>query len=159
MIQHEIAGLPDLKLIETNGLLRLMKPLKLCIKEIEGNGHCLYSSLSHQINYLGIQFPNLPVPVDYLSLRKMAAEFMRSNADNYIFFLTTSDGDLLDNIGYLEYCRKLEFEAEWGGQVEIKAISDALNIQINVLQVGTGLLEIGKEYTSKQPLFVSYHRV
>lgn len=49
----------------------------------------------------------------------MAAE-MKARQDDYLPFLTTSEGELLDEAGYSEYCNRLENTHEWGGHVEVR---------------------------------------
>ena len=52
-------------------------------------------------------------------LRKKVADQMREHRDDYLPFITTSSGDLLDNQGFSDYCDKLENTHEWGGHVEV----------------------------------------
>ena len=47
------------------------------------------------------------------------------------------------------YCSELEETAKWGGQVELQALSQALEKQILVYSVGMPIVDIGNEYKGK----------
>ena len=48
--------------------------------------------------------------------------------------------------------------AEWGGQNELHALSQALKRQIKIIQINAVVVKIGEEFTSLPPLSLSYHR-
>lgn len=54
-------------------------------------------------------------------LRGKVASEMREHSDEYLPFITTASGDLLDAKGFEDYCDKLENTPEWGGQPEVRS--------------------------------------
>ena len=48
--------------------------------------------------------------------------------------------------------------AEWGGQVELKAIAACFERQIYIYDSITPLLIMGEDFVDKKPLKVTYHR-
>jgi OTU domain-containing protein 6 len=50
--QEEAENMPNLKLIETDAILDIIRPLKLHIKDIQPDGHCLYNAVADQIAVL-----------------------------------------------------------------------------------------------------------
>lgn len=56
---------------------------------------------------------------DVTEVRSKAAEAMRKSPDDYLPYLTTSDGNLLDGEGFNRYLESVAHTHEWGGQVEV----------------------------------------
>jgi len=52
-------------------------------------------------------------------VRSKVASELRQNREEYLPYLTTNDGEILDEEGFCEYCTRLELTHEWGGQVEV----------------------------------------
>ena len=86
-------------------------------------------------------------PVDYLGLRKIAADYIRKHRDQFEAFLEVPLDD---------YCDKLDTTAEWGGHLELQAISGALSVCIEVYSADQPVLKIGEE-NEGAPLRLSYH--
>lgn len=91
--------------------------------------------------------------LSFLTLRRVAAEHMRANADHFRHFIgeedaaaaATDEGSDADTT-YETYCNEVESTAAWGGQVEIEALSRALKTHIQVFSVGLPVLEMGEEF-------------
>lgn len=68
--------------------------------------------------------------IDYIELRKMTSSYMIDNSNDFCPFLGFSNNDP----EYLSYCNKVGSAtmAEWGGQIEIRAISNCLNRKIQI---------------------------
>lgn len=146
LAEEEASKMTNHKKIEEDSINEQLKPLNLKVKEINADGHCLYNSIADQLEYTGHQkFKS------YSELRKVAADYMRKNSDDFIPFIYDS-GDKFD-----VYCDKVESTATWGGQPEIVAISKALEVPIFVVQANIPILKIGEDYSNK-PLYISYHR-
>lgn len=62
-----------------------------------------------------------------------------------------------DEDHFMRYCDAIETTGVWGGQPEILALSQALNVPIWVIQSGSPPVKIGEENKGK-PLLISYHR-
>ena len=79
---------------------------------------------------------------------------MRGHAEEFAPFLGYEPGDQ----DYLAYCDKVEsvVSAEWGGQLELKALSHVLGLPIYVYD-GTSIIKMGDDLGA-DPLRLSYHR-
>lgn len=59
---------------------------------------------------------------------------------------------------YREYCDKVANTNDWGGQLELQALSAALKVPISIFTADSSTLEMGEEYKPIPPLKLSYHR-
>lgn len=67
------------------------------------------------------------------------------------------DGD--PGIQFEQYCHEMEATAAWGGQIELRALADALKRQIQVVSAELPTLVLGQEHASSEPpLQVCYLR-
>ncbi|KAJ1545264.1 OTU domain-containing protein 6B, partial [Cladochytrium tenue] len=73
----------------------------------------------------------------YKDVRRIAADYMRAHSDDFLPFLVDDNGDVMSVEMFAQYCDKVESSAEWGGQLEIQAVSMALRREIHVLQMGS----------------------
>jgi OTU domain-containing protein 6 len=98
-----------------------------------------------------------PVP-DFVELRRIAAQHMRENPDEFAPFLGLDPSDA----EYAEYCTKVESVAgaEWGGQMEIKALCAALGRRMLVYSADAPILRMGEESAAGglPPIKLTYHR-
>ncbi|XP_067951638.1 deubiquitinase OTUD6B-like [Watersipora subatra] len=124
----------------------------LDLYDIPSDGDCLYKATSHQMS-LKTKEPALAVS----EMRRKVANEMRSNMSEYLPFLTTADGDSLDEEGFLSYCNRLENTHEWGGHVEIKAISALLGYPVLIIQADQDIT-IENDSNSGDPLTIVYHK-
>lgn len=159
----------DLKGDEIALIQSQLDPLKLKVKEIVSDGHCLYRAIGDQLSQFSlnnlVSSSNL-LPA-HLSLRHMCAEFMRQNKDDFLPFLTDDQtGDMLDDEGFAEYlsslsCSKLgpNDEVTWGGHVEIVALASALGRKIVVYSAdGKPIVNEPKEKKGEEEIRLTYHR-
>ncbi|KAF7252145.1 hypothetical protein EG68_09172 [Paragonimus skrjabini miyazakii] len=124
---------------------------KLRIYEIPSDGDCLYRSIAHQLIQRKITVPDLQSrysitdrkPLTLLddpahlaqSLRFIASHYLRENRDTFLSFMISSDsGGQMSDDEYNAYCDSVEKPSVWGGQVEMQALANALNLTIEVLQ-------------------------
>lgn len=133
---------------EQKKMEELLLDLSFVIHDIPPDGHCMFRSLEDQLSFqsthaLGFQHS----PVDYLGLRKMAADHIRGNKEQFEAFL---------ELPLEEYCDQMETTAEWGGHLELQAISAALGVCIEVYSADQPLLKIGEEHEGA-PLRIAYH--
>ncbi|KAI5480627.1 hypothetical protein MNV49_000323 [Pseudohyphozyma bogoriensis] len=131
------------------------------LKEIDPDGHCLYSAIADQANALGLTLTQRKET--YSSTRYYAAHYMRGHPDDFLPFLPSEDesGDgIMTPAEYEKYCATVESTAEWGGMPEINALSKYFKSPIWVLQAGTDLVKVGDEWegTGRGPMLISYHR-
>jgi len=92
---------------------------------------------------------------DFVSLRKLAADYIRLNSDDFAPFLgfdSTSDE-------FRDYCNKIESPtlAEWGGQIEVRAIANSLDCPVIIYDAESPNVIMG-DVSVKEPLRISYHR-
>lgn len=125
---------------------------KLGLQEIEINpdGHCLYSAIACQLDSLGLGLKPDPARIvlqpstlsrvdtvtspkhdGYRAVRAVTADYITEHKDDFVPFME----DPLD-----DYVKKIRLTAEWGGQLELQAISKAYGVEIHVLQ-GDGRVE------------------
>ncbi|TFB07301.1 OTU domain-containing protein 2 [Trichoderma ghanense] len=131
-------------------------------KDIQPDGHCLFSALADQLSQNGI-----PLGADdggeaaddekepaYRTVRKAATGYMEAHADDFAPFLEEDLGD---------YVRKMRDTAEWGGQLELMAVARRYGVEIRVIQDGRteriGGDEEGKgEGDGAKTLWLAYYR-
>nr|KAI8761933.1 OTU domain-containing protein 6B-like [Biomphalaria glabrata] len=129
----------------------ILKERGLALYEIAADGNCLYNAINHQLSSRNIQSTNE-------ELRKKTADYMRSHRDDFLPFLTNPDtGDMLTEEEFESYCHKTAHSPMWGGQVELRALSEVLQTPVEVLQADIQPIVIG-ETLAEKPLTVVYHR-
>lgn len=127
---------------------------KLQIKEISSDGHCMYRAIEDQLAQRSK--PSLTMSVK--ELRSRTAEHMRSHTDDFLPFLTNpSTGDLYTTDEFEKYCSDVEHTAAWGGQLELRALTQVLHLPIEVIQADSPTIKIGEEYDS-EPITLVYMR-
>ncbi|XP_063040814.1 deubiquitinase OTUD6B [Engraulis encrasicolus] len=141
--EAEVENLQGSRHLEGLQLRQKLAERQLQIREIQSDGHCMYQAIDHQLGVRG-------QAVGLSKLRGRTAEYMRSHADDFLPFLTnTNTGDMFSADEFEAYCNDVERTAAWGGQLELRALTEALKLPIEVVQADTPLLTIGEEY--KQP--------
>lgn len=128
----------------------------MAIHGIVADGNCLYSAVEHQLKEAAVPLADS----DYKTLRKMTADHLRQNRDDFLPFLCNQDtGDPMSENEFEAYCNKVEKTTAWGGQIELRALSDALKYPIEVIQAVGPPMTVGEQYlASKKPLIVTFHR-
>ncbi|KAK1829071.1 otu-like cysteine protease [Podospora conica] len=125
----EAAAQPDRRAAERAAMERAFKENSLREKDIEPDGHCLFSAVADQLGAAGIELapaPPSPVPA-YKVVRHRAAEYMTKHADDFAGFLEEPVG---------EYAARIRDTAEWGGELELSALARAYGVEIRVVQDG-----------------------
>jgi len=137
---------------EKQAIGRVLAKRNLQICDIVPDGDCLYNALSHQLfnSKTGEQ------------LRQMACEFIQQNKSEFLPFLTTPDGDIVEDGGsFDEYCLKVRLPSReggvWGGEAELRAISLSLNRKIEVVHADGRVTAFGDQ-EDENSLVVSYHQ-
>lgn len=141
----EIASRPDLALEESKAFSHRLAQDGFRIVEIAADGHCLFSAIGCQLD----------PPRDHWELRAVAAKYLLDYREEYENFIEL-DTNIPD--AFSDYCQKLESTGMWGGQIELEALSRALEICIVVLQAGGPKLEFNEDAAEKQKIYLSYHR-
>lgn len=130
-----------------------LKERGLAIFHIPSDGDCLYKAIAHQIS----ETKRKEVSVE--ELRKNVANYIREHKDDFIPFMSNPDTfEMLTDDEFEEYCSKIENTKVWGGQLEIRALSNFLKCPISVLQAsGPNSIDQGTEFEGT-PLVITYHR-
>lgn len=140
----------ELKLIKT-----ILKSRNLMLYPIPSDGDCLYNAIKHQLIATG-RSPAIDTP----KLRQITAEYIQDNKQSLIFYMSNpATGDCLTDDEFSDYCESIKRTATWGGQIEIKAMSNALKVPIEVLQSSGPPTIQNDENFSGPPLVLTFHRL
>ncbi|KAH9295833.1 hypothetical protein KI387_039421, partial [Taxus chinensis] len=164
-IQEEQGNIISDRVLENEQLQQKLHPLGLSLYEIKPDGHCLYRAVENQLSLYPLQ-----CQYSYQQLREMAADYMRSHAEDFLpFFLADSENDTESNDSLQErfekYCREVESTAAWGGQLELEALAHSLRKHMVIFAGNFPDVEMGKEYksendglSSNSSIMLSYHK-
>lgn len=130
--EKEAAKLPNWKRQERTAMLKAFKENGLTEKEISADGHCMFSAVADQLQEVGIPLQEggeaiVDARERYKVIRDVAARYIEGHPDDFAGFLD----EPLDT-----YASKIRNTAEWGGQVELIALSKSYNVEICVIQDG-----------------------
>ncbi|KAI0144103.1 OTU-domain-containing protein [Hypoxylon sp. NC0597] len=128
--EQEAANMTDHRKIEKTYLLKEFKANNLVEKEIQPDGHCLFSAIADQLETRGVSLgPETETKgkPSYRIVRKVATDYMEAHPDDFAPFLEEPLGS---------YVPKIRDTAEWGGQLELSALANAYGVEIKVLQDG-----------------------
>jgi len=129
---------------------------KLRVSEVAADGHCLYRAVGDQLRRVRPDLHSWKRPPEFVheEVRQLCAAALRRGADNYSPFAELAEGEDFEG-----YCGRVENSADWGGELELRALADALQTRIVVHRAGeTEPLVLGPEGLSGLPLQVTYHR-
>lgn len=142
------------RMVEIQTLKAILSSRQLQLHPIASDGDCLYNAVRHQLMVTGHQ-PMYDTP----TLRCKTAEYISSNKDSLIFYMTNpSNGDILSDIEFERYCTAIRSTPAWGGQIEIKALSQVLQAPIEVLQaIGPPTIQNEDNFAGPS-LIITYHR-
>eukprot|EP00123_Amoebidium_parasiticum_P020302 comp47032_c0_seq1/m.47590 comp47032_c0_seq1/g.47590 ORF comp47032_c0_seq1/g.47590 comp47032_c0_seq1/m.47590 type:complete len:328 (-) comp47032_c0_seq1:613-1596(-) len=156
-VLEECKGKVSNKSVEDSAFNMLLRAQGLAVHQIPADGHCLYAAMAHQLQYRS----RLPLGKieDVKSLRHIAASHIRRHRDEYLPYMVNDQGDMLSPDEFKTYCHKLETTNDWGGQLELRALAEALGEHIVVLQSNASPLPFGPPTPAgNEPLRLSYHR-
>ncbi|KAF9564685.1 cysteine proteinase [Agrocybe pediades] len=155
---------------ELSAIEKVCNELNLEMYEINPDGHCLFSAVADQLNFLGILPPE---KANYAYTRAVAADYIYSHPDDFIPFLPSAEGEdssgaldagLMSPEDFKKYCLSMRDTAIWGGEPEIVALTRAFNVPIHVVQGGQPPIvvhnPVGKESDihDQGVVRISYHR-
>ena len=132
---------------ETNQINAQVEDLGLHVKPMAADGNCLYRSIAEQ---LSLDDPSMARATAYRVVRRRAANYMRQHKDEFCCFLE-------DDIDFDDFCSKVESSNEWGGQIELRAISMAFNRPVYVYSADSPVVIMGEDISST-PLRISFHK-
>ncbi|RDA91317.1 hypothetical protein CP533_1574 [Ophiocordyceps camponoti-saundersi (nom. inval.)] len=149
---EEASSMTDHRAHESQTMKKAMEANGLVEHEVAPDGHCLFSAVADQLKQNAIPLGDDPAssePVHRL-VRRAAVAYMVENEDEFAPFLS-EDFDV--------YAARMRDSAEWGGQLELTALSRRYGAEIRVLESGRVEVigeEVGKA-TGKR-LWLAYYR-
>lgn len=152
--EHDIQNIGGTRHIETQTLVKKLKNLGFVIFDIPSDGNCLYSAIVHQLKEICGQTFTVS------EIRLKTSDFIKCNKDDFIPYLSHPDtGDMLTDQQFIEYCYQVANSVQWGGEIELRALSHIFKIPIKVIQAEGSDITIGIEYTScNKVLTLVFHR-
>ncbi|CAD7698124.1 unnamed protein product [Ostreobium quekettii] len=123
---------------EERELKAKLAPMGLRIQDIKPDGHCMYRAIEDQLSRPG------PASKTYQELRELAASYIRSHQSDFYPFLV--DEDVEDALE--AHCINVESTAEWGGEMELIALSQALERPLVVHSAGMPDQFFGEEFVT-----------
>lgn len=129
--EEEASTMTDHRARESEYMKKMFQTHSLTEKDIEPDGHCLFSAVADQLQQNAI--PLSPETgggqqrQPYKIIRDAAATYMESNRDDFAPFMEDD---------FTEYTHKMRDTAEWGGQLELMALARHYDAEIRVIQDG-----------------------
>ena len=117
-----------------------LKQLGLQLKDMTGDGNCLFRSVSDQIN---------DGPEKHGQVRAECVSYLREHSDRFAPFVFDQTYD--------EYCRIMAENGEWGGNMELQAMSLGYRCNIVIHVLDNPRLEIVNFPTHSQTIHLAYH--
>ena len=135
-------GRENKKLFQSFDLLmkQQLSSFGLDFKETTGDGNCLFRAISDQV------CGNEDLHEEY---RQMAISYMCSNPEDFAPFIE-------DDEPFNTYTTRLRKPGIWGGNLELQALSQALEVNIKIHILGSAVWEI-LNWPDKKWIHLSYH--
>mmetsp|Transcript_10263 Transcript_10263/g.18010 ORF Transcript_10263/g.18010 Transcript_10263/m.18010 type:complete len:345 (+) Transcript_10263:35-1069(+) len=174
---------PSRRQMEMEALQTLyLHPRKLDVEEVEADGNCLYRAVGVQCRRLGLGEDSLRGVASgeegYGKVRELCANvLLGSNRAEYEPFAECGEGhaEHASDGGnhpatYEEYVNNVRSTSVWGGQLELRALSEGLKCPIVVFSAEGPPLTMGAEYApsdgedgegnwdKNKALLLSFHR-
>lgn len=148
--EDEAANMTDHRARESEYMKKMFDTYSLSEKDIDPDGHCLFSAVADQLLQNAVPVGAQPDEPPYKAVRRAAADYMLSHRDDFAPFLEER----------LEvYADSIKNTAEWGGEMELMALARRYEVEIRVIQDGRmekiGEVE-GRE--SGKLLWLAYYR-
>jgi OTU domain-containing protein 6 len=183
--QQRIAAVQEMKATagpsqreqELSAINNRLLPLNMKVKEVLSDGNCLYRAVADQCKPTDKQYvdtsttcsTNLALVedetdldlTDFVTMRKLAGAYIRQHPDSFAPFIGVDVADP----EFESYCRRIENVngAEWGGQLEVRALSECLHRPIHIYEANAPVLKMGEDSVGNEsrrvePIIITYHR-
>lgn len=142
--------------IEQEKFQNLLARNKLKIYSIDADGDCLYKAIEHQLSLS----PDSDERLSFQEIRDRTSEYMIRHSDDFLPFLTNDRGDLMSQTDYQNYCTRISKTKEWGGHIELTAISQFTKKAVHIYQADHKepiIIEPGTK-SGKKPMLISFHK-
>jgi OTU domain-containing protein 6 len=138
--------------IELKKIKEKLSKRGLQIKDVNADGNCMYYAICDQL------FKIVNLKKNCEDLRILTCDYMRKNqADFQPYLSSEDDGETFNDEKYEEYCENIKRTLVWGGQLELRALSDILKIKIIVIQADSNDIVIGENHNEE--MLITYHRL
>lgn len=151
ILEQEEVNKQGPRILESAAIKEILKSNYLDIFNIPADGNCLYCAINHQLETTGRETSTVS------KLRKMTAEFMRQHKEDFLPFMYNDSEEPVDDKQFESYCKDVASTKLWGGQLELKALSNVLRCPIKVIQA-SGPQTVQGENFEGPPLVLTYHR-
>jgi len=154
--ERKAAAGPTKRDQEVASVLEKLKPSGLRLREVEADGHCLYRAVADQVVQAGRGTFTADTKDPHLLLRTMCARYMAQHRQDFEPYIAP-DGEGDAPLTFQQYCDRVKNTADWGGQLELRALAGALETPIKVVGADSNPIVMGEQF-SGDPLTVTYHR-
>lgn len=170
---------PSRRQMEMEALQKLqLHPRDLEVEEVDADGNCLYRAVSVQCSRLGVNISAGDVTGEegYGKIRSVCADvLLGDNRAEYEPFAEFGEGHGAHSSGdhpatYEQYVANVRSTSTWGGQLELRALCEALKVPIVVFSAESPPLTMGaehdpdgedsegKDWSKKKAILLSFHR-
>eukprot|EP00927_Polykrikos_kofoidii_P064203 TRINITY_DN59271_c0_g1_i1.p1 TRINITY_DN59271_c0_g1~~TRINITY_DN59271_c0_g1_i1.p1 ORF type:complete len:335 (-),score=84.61 TRINITY_DN59271_c0_g1_i1:168-1172(-) len=157
--REKLAAGPSARELELKALITRLEAMSppLWIHEVAADGHCLYRSVGDQLKKIRPdlhQWERRPELI-HEEVRAVCARSLRQRSEDYMPFAELADGEDFEG-----YCDRVERSADWGGELELRALADMFSVRIIVHRAEAAEpLVIGNDRGNPgDPLQVAFHR-
>ncbi|CAI4063405.1 hypothetical protein SKDZ_08G0290 [Saccharomyces kudriavzevii ZP591] len=150
----EASKQPDLKKIEQESIDQLCELFKLKQVDIQPDGHCLFASILDQLK-LRHDPEELYSDLNVMKLRSLSCNYVQEHKDDFVPYLLDEQTMQIQDID--EYTKEMEHTAQWGGEIEILALSRVFDCPISILMSGRPV-QIYNEEGKKAELKLVYYK-
>lgn len=127
-----------------------LKALNLKMHSIIGDGNCMYRAIAYSLQIIGlIEYKDIN---SYKVLRQRCANELRAHIDDYMPFSNCSSPEEFEN-----HCIRVESSSDWGDELELMALSKALNYTFIIHREGEQPSKRGDSQTTLQLAFLRYY--
>ncbi|MEL6413168.1 MAG: OTU domain-containing protein, partial [Bacteroidota bacterium] len=128
------------------------------VQKINGDGNCLFRAVADQLQAapFKVQFP--PDKDHYSIIRWIAVAHVKDNAATYKNYFPTMDcsGKQIEFADVADWLTKMRRDKTWGGEVALRALSEALQVTLVTIRTGAELHEPPTIYKPRKPRGIIY---
>ncbi|XP_018569173.1 OTU domain-containing protein 6B [Anoplophora glabripennis] len=141
------------RVLELNTIKQSLRSMNLKVYNIPADGNCLYLAINHQLQVTGR--PSHSVN----ELRKTTADFMLKHTDEFLPFMVNEldESEIVSEEQFENYCKDVATTKLWGGQLELRALSNILKCPIKIIQASGPPTLQGETFKGPE-LILTYHR-
>lgn len=141
------------RLVELNTIKQALRSMNLKVYNIPADGNCLYLAINHQLQVT--ERPSHSVN----DLRKVTADFMLKHKDEFLPFMVNEldESEIVSEEQFENYCKDVATTKLWGGQLELRALSNILKCPIKIIQASGPPTVQGETFKGPE-LILTYHR-